>query len=138
MAGNAYALPRFAGRLIYRPSEARRRFSSGVTLYPLALLLLIFTLPDRLDIAAAAWGVLASGDRMATIVGRHVGGPRIRWNARKTIAGSAAFALFGGAAGAFLCWWCRPAIVPAPYLRYSVWDSWPRQPTTRHGLTCTG
>ena len=56
MAGNAYALPRFAGRLIYRPSEARRRFSSGVTLYPLALLLLIFTLPDRLDIVAAAWG----------------------------------------------------------------------------------
>jgi len=58
MAGNAYALPRFAGRLIYRPSEARRRFSSGVTLYPLVLL--IFTLPDRLDIVAAAWGSLPS------------------------------------------------------------------------------
>ena len=26
----------------------------------------------------------------------------------------------GGAAGAFLCWWCRPLIIPPPYLWFSI------------------
>jgi dolichol kinase len=64
------------------------------------VLLLILVFPYRLDIAAAAWGILAFGDGMATIVGTRLGGPRIPWNREKTITGAAALFVFGGLAGA--------------------------------------
>ena len=115
IAFNLFALPRIAGPYLYRDGESARRYTSGIILYPLSILLLLYMLPDRRDIVAGAWGVLAFGDGMATIVGRRLQGPRIPWNRDKTFAGSAAFILFGGAAGAFLCWWCRPVIVPPPY-----------------------
>src|SRR6185436_12239594 len=67
VAFNLFALPRLAGTL-YRPGEVRRRLSSGIVLYPVGVLLLILTFPDRRDIVAAAWGVLAFGDGMATLV----------------------------------------------------------------------
>jgi uncharacterized protein (TIGR00297 family) len=123
IAFNLYALPRLAGTL-YRPGETRRLFISGIVLYPLAVLLLLVAFPDRLDIVGAAWGVLAFGDGMATLVGRRVPSARIPWNREKSIAGSAAFVVFGGAAGAFLCWWCRPAVVPPPYLWFSLGIPW--------------
>lgn len=123
VAINLYALPRIAGTL-YRPGETRRRFSSGIVLYPLAVLLLLITCADRLDIVAAAWGVLAFGDGTATLVGRRVRSAPIPWNREKTIAGSAAFVVFGGAAGAFLCWWCRPVVVPPPFLWFSIGMPW--------------
>lgn len=123
VAFNMYALPRIAGPL-YRPLEARQRFFSGITLYPVAVLLLLLTFPDRRDIVAAAWGVLAFGDGIATIAGRHIKSPRIPWNREKSIAGTAAFILFGGAAGSFLCWWCRPAVIPPAYPWFSVWMPW--------------
>ena len=44
---------------------------------------------------------------------RTLGGPRVPWNRDKSVAGSLALFLFGGAAGAFLAWWCRPAVIPA-------------------------
>ena len=28
--------------------------------------------------------------------------------------------LFGGAAGAFLCWWCTPVVVPPPYAWFVI------------------
>ena len=120
VAFNVYALPRIAGPALYRPSELSRRYYSGITLYPVAILLLILALPDRRDIVAAAWGILAFGDGMATIAGRRLSGRRIPWNREKSVAGSAAFVLFGGAAGSLLCWWCRPVIVPPPYLWFSI------------------
>lgn len=120
IAFNLYALPRIAGHRLYRPAESAKKYSSGVTLYPVAILLLIFAFPDRRDIVASAWGVLAFGDGMATLAGRHIRSPRIPWNREKSIAGSAAFVLFGGAAASFLCWWCRPVIVPPPYLWFSI------------------
>ena len=123
VAMNLYALPRIAGTL-YRPGETRQRFTSGIVLYPVAVFLLLVLCADRLDIVAAAWGVLAFGDGMATLVGRRVPSASIPWNREKTIAGSAAFAVFGGAAGAFLCWWCRPVVVPPPYLWFSLGMPW--------------
>ena len=81
-------------------------------------------MPDRRDIVAAAWGVLAFGDGMATLAGRHIRSPPVPWNREKSLAGSIAFVLFGGAAGSFLCWWCRPAIVPPPYLWFSLGMPW--------------
>jgi uncharacterized protein (TIGR00297 family) len=123
VAFNMYALPRIAGPL-YRPVEARQRFLSGITLYPVAVLVLLLTFPDRRDIVAAAWGVLAFGDGMATIAGRHIGSPRLPWNRDKSIAGTVAFVLFGGAAGSFLCWWCRSTVIPPAYPWFSIWMPW--------------
>jgi uncharacterized protein (TIGR00297 family) len=119
IAFNLYALPRIAGDRLYRPAESAQKYYSGITLYPVSILLLLFAIPDRRDIVAAAWGVLACGDGMATVVGRRFRSPRIPWNREKSLAGSIAFVLFGGAAGTFLCWWCRPVIVPPPYVWFS-------------------
>ena len=120
IAFNVKVLPRVAGTRLYRTSDVARRFPAGIVLYPVAILLLILIFPDRLDIVAAAWGILAVGDGLATIVGRAAGGRTLPWNPEKTVAGTIALALAGGAAGAFLCWWCRPAIIPPPYLWFSL------------------
>ncbi len=117
---NVYVLPHVATSL-FRPAERHGHVDPGIVFYPASVLLLLMLLPDRLDIVAAAWGIMAAGDGMATIVGRHVSSARIPWNRRRTVAGSAAFVLFGGAAGAFLCWWCEPRIVPPPYPWFAVW-----------------
>src|SRR3982751_6934757 len=93
VAFNLYALPRLAGTL-YRPGEVRRRFLSGIVMYPVAVLLLILAFPDRRAILAAGWGVLAFGDGMATLVGRHVASSPIPWNREKSVAGSCAFVVF--------------------------------------------
>ena len=123
VAFNLYALPRLAGTL-YRPGEVRRRFLSGIVMYPVAVLFLIVAFPDRRDIIAAAWGVLAFGDGMATLVGRHVASARIPWNREKSVAGSCAFVIFAGAAGSFLCWRCRSTVIPPPYPWFSIWMPW--------------
>jgi uncharacterized protein (TIGR00297 family) len=123
VAFNLYALPRLAGTL-YRPAEVRRRLHSGIVLYPLAVLSLIVIFPDRRDIVAAAWGVLAFGDGMATLVGHRSSGRRIPWNPDKSVAGSIAFIVCGGAAASFLCWWCRSTVIPPPYAWFSIWVPW--------------
>jgi uncharacterized protein (TIGR00297 family) len=117
---NWFVLPRIGGRRLYRTTEHTRGYSAGMLLYPLAVLLLLLLFPARLDIVAAAWGVLAAGDGMATIAGTHVRGPRVPWNRDKSIAGSFALFLFGGVAGAFLAWWCRAAVTPPPSLWFSL------------------
>ncbi len=114
-----YVLPRAAPG-VYRASERRRRYLSGVALHPLAVLLLIVLLPDRRDIVAAAWGILVFGDGAAALVGSRAGGRRLPWNPLKSLAGTVAFVAAGSAAGAALCWWCRPVIVPPPYVWFSL------------------
>jgi uncharacterized protein (TIGR00297 family) len=104
---NLFILPSIASGL-YRPCDDRRRWH-GILFYPLSVLILLVCFPRRLDIAAAAWGILAAGDGLATLVGRAVDGPRWPWNRDKTVAGSTAFVLGGGAAAGFLLWWCGPA-----------------------------
>jgi uncharacterized protein (TIGR00297 family) len=116
---NAFALPRLA-RVLFRDAELHGRRPGGIVFYPLAVLLLILAFPDRLDIVALAWGVLAAGDGFATIVGRAVRGPRLPWNRDKTWAGTAAFVLAGTAAGTVLAWWARDAVVAQP----PVWFTW--------------
>lgn len=113
-------LPKLAGPHLYLPFERPKRFRSSLVLYAVAILTLVLVLFDRLDIVAAAWGILAWGDGMATVVGRRIGGPSFPWNREKTLAGSAAFVVCGGAAGALLAWWCRPAVLPPPYLWFSI------------------
>jgi uncharacterized protein (TIGR00297 family) len=108
---NLFVLPSIAGQL-YRPGDDPRRLH-GILFYPLSVLILLICFPRRLDLAAGAWGILAAGDGLATLVGRLVNGTTWPWNRDKTVAGSAAFVVAGGAAAAGLLWWCRPSHIPA-------------------------
>ena len=117
---NVWALPHIASSL-FRPMDRSRYADPGIVFYPASVLLLLIFFPDRIDIVAGAWGIMAAGDGMASIVGRRIRSPQVPWNRTRTLAGSAAFVLFGGAAGAFLCWWCVSRVVPPPYPWFSTW-----------------
>jgi len=148
LAFNVVALPRVGGRRLYRPVDEARGFPLGILLYPLAVLLLILIFPSRLDIVAAAWGVLAFGDGAATLVGQAIttinAAPAqyaeesgsassessavsafsrrrsLPWNAEKTVAGTAGFIVFGGLGAIALAWWVRPHVVPMPPLAFTI------------------
>lgn len=96
LAHNHFLFPRYAGALL-RPSD--RSLLGGIRAYPAAVLALVLVFLRRPELAAAAWGTLAFGDGLASLVGRKLPGPRLPWNPRKTLAGTAAYFL-GGAAGA--------------------------------------
>ena len=93
---------------------------SGIVLYPASVLLLIVVFHDRLDIAAAAWAILAVGDGMATLVGRRIGRGGLPWNPEKSLAGTLALFVCGGVAGAVVAWWCRPNVAPQPDVWFSI------------------
>ena len=120
LAFNRFVLPRVGGGRLFRETDHARGYSAGILLYPAAVLTLTLLFRHRLDIVAAAWGIMAAGDGMATIVGTQVGGRRIPWNPDKTVAGSLAFMVFGAAAGTLLAWWCRPAVAMPPSLWFSL------------------
>lgn len=115
---NLLLLPRVAGRL-YRPGDRQARLH-GILYYPLAVLLLLLLFPDRLDIVAAAWGILAAGDGLATLAGRTIGGPRWPWNPDKTVAGTVTFMIASAIAGTALASWCRPPQVPMMFAMIAV------------------
>lgn len=114
---NALVLPRFAPG-IFRPTD--RRFAHGIVFYPLAVLGLVLVFPRRLDIAAAAWGILAAGDGAASLIGQRSGRRQLPWNSAKSVEGSAAFFSCGAAAGTALALWCRPAAAVEPALWFSI------------------
>jgi uncharacterized protein (TIGR00297 family) len=115
---NLFVLPR-VGSALYRPGDRGARLH-GIVYYPLAVLLLLLLFPRRLDIVAAAWGILAAGDGIATLAGRAIGGPRWPWNPAKTVAGTLAFIVAGAIAGTALASWCRPADVPMIFAMLAV------------------
>src|SRR6185436_2402925 len=96
----------------------------------LSVLLLILAFPSRLDIVAATWGILAFGDGSATLVGQWASrsnekaakriGEHLPWNPEKSVAGTLAFVVCGGAGAVALAWWTRPAVVPAPSLVFVI------------------
>ena len=118
LAFNLLVLPSIAGQL-YRPGD-RPRSLHGILVYPLAILMLLICFPRRLDIVAGAWGILAIGDGLATLVGRAAGGRRWPWNRDKTVAGSVSFFLAGASAAAFLTWWCRSPNAPPEPLSFLI------------------
>jgi uncharacterized protein (TIGR00297 family) len=142
---NLLLLPRLGGTRLYRPVDHTRGFPLGILLYPLSVLLLTISFPGRLDLVAAAWGILAFGDGFATLVGRQtqektgehaknakknllsthsapfaVFSGRLPWNGDKSVAGTLAFIVFGGAAGVALAWWVRPAASPTAPIVWTV------------------
>ncbi len=99
---NLLVLPRIGGGALLRHSEAGKTHSTGIVLYPAAVLALILLFRSRLEIAAVGWALLAFGDGAATLAGTAFGGPRLPWNRTKSFAGTAAYVVVGGAAAALL------------------------------------
>ena len=116
---NLFVLHRLAVHL-YRPGELTGSARSGIVLYPMSVLVLVLLFPTRLDIAGAAWAILAVGDGMATVVGTGIRSGRIPWNREKSIAGTLALFMSGALAGTFVAWWCRPNVTPTPELWFSI------------------
>ena len=116
---NAFALARVAPEIMRATDKQGIR--AGVLFYPLSVLLLVLAFPMRLDIVAAAWGVMAFGDGFATLAGRSVGGRRLPWNPEKSWAGLIAFVLAGSVAAVALSLWVAPAVTPNPPILFSVW-----------------
>jgi uncharacterized protein (TIGR00297 family) len=111
---NLFVLPRVS-RNVFRPGDLERRAESGIVIYPVAVLALILLFPDRPDIAAASWAILAAGDGLATLVGAHVRSPKLPWNRDKSVAGLIAGAAGAAAAGVFLaCWTSLGMSEPPP------------------------
>ena len=94
LAINVFVVPRVAPNVL-RMDERARRFSVGIALYPLVVLLLVITFQRNLPVAAAGWGYLAFGDGFATLAGMTLGGPRLPWNPKKSLSGFLGYLVFG-------------------------------------------
>jgi uncharacterized protein (TIGR00297 family) len=92
---NWFVLHRLVGK---RVARHERGWDWGIVLYPAAVLALILIFNWHIEIAAVAWVIMAFGDGFATLIGRAVRLYRLPWNAEKSVGGSLAFLLFGGAA----------------------------------------
>jgi uncharacterized protein (TIGR00297 family) len=101
---NVFVLPRISPG-VFRPGDLDDPIRSGIVIYPLAVLALILCFPDRPDIAAAAWAILAAGDGVATIAGLRIPSRPLSWNRQKTAAGLTGFVVCGSLAGVLLAFW---------------------------------
>lgn len=110
---NLFVLPRI-NREVFRPGDLESPGRSGIVIYPLSVLGLILCFPHRLDIAAAAWGILAAGDGMATLVGAHVRTRPLPWNRAKSAGGLLAFLTTGTVASVGLAVWTAASVPGVP------------------------
>lgn len=111
---NLAILPRLGGRALWRGHEKSSGRSLGIVLYPVAVLLLILVFNQRLEVAAAMWGILAFGDGMAGLIGMSLGRRKLPWNPRKSWAGTFAFFVFGTLGAWILLLWTAPGRYDAP------------------------
>jgi len=108
LAFNLFLLPRIGGKKLWRDHEHDAGSSIGIILYPFTVLLLILVFWQRLEVAAAAWGMLAFGDGMASVAGMALGREKLPWNPRKSWMGTLAYVLCGTVAAAVLLVWTAP------------------------------
>jgi uncharacterized protein (TIGR00297 family) len=111
LAFNLFVLHRLTQRALLRHHERDSGYSLGIVLYPAAVLALILVFRNRLELAAAAWGLIAFGDGMASVVGVTLRGPKLPWNPGKTWSGFMAFVFWGTAASAFLIRWTQQGAI---------------------------
>jgi uncharacterized protein (TIGR00297 family) len=111
---NLFLVNRLTRRVLLRHHEKERGYSLGIVLYPAAVLALIVVFRDRLELAAAGWGLIAFGDGMASVFGVTLRGRRLPWNPAKSWAGFTAFVLWGTAAAAFLIRWTQQGALDGP------------------------
>lgn len=102
---NAWILPACGGRNLWREADRARGHPTGILVYPISLLCLFLLFHDRLHLAAAAWGIMAVGDGMASVFGTAMGSAKLPWNRTKSWAGSIAMLVFGAPAAVGLAWW---------------------------------
>src|ERR1051325_1902609 len=95
VAINWLVLHRVAGR---RAARHERGWDAGIVLYPAAVCALIVVFNWHIEIAAAAWALMAFGDGFATLIGRSMPIAPLPWNGEKSGGGVVACLLFGGAA----------------------------------------
>ena len=81
---------------------------TGIILYPISVLALILIYRHHLEVAGAAWAIMALGDGAAGIAGEAIRSAPLAWNQRKTWAGFAAFVLAGTAGAYVLSRWVNP------------------------------
>ena len=123
---NWLVLPRLTHHLLEREEDKRRGFAEGIIEYPLAVGALAALFGSRMEIVAAAWAILAFGDGFATVAGRTLGGPRLPWNADKTVTGLMAFVGVGGLTSTLMALWVytggRPGPIP-PILMFECYGA---------------
>lgn len=112
---NAFFVHRVTQGAFLRDHERARGFSTGVLLYPVAVLGLFVVFAHRLELAAAAFGLLAFGDAAATLGGLALRGPALPWNPRKRWTGLVAFTVVGAVAAALLLRWTQLGL-PSPWV----------------------
>jgi len=92
-----------------RPA-AEESMWTGILLYPISVLALILAYRHHLEVAAAAWAIMALGDGVASVAGEAVHSAPLQWNQRKTWAGFGAFTLAGTAGAYVLTRWVNPSL----------------------------
>src|SRR5712691_1338791 len=102
VAGNFIVLHRIVGT---RVARHERGWDVGIVLYPLSVLALILVFRNHLQIAAAAWAILAFGDGFATMIGRRIRIGPLPWNGDKSWGGFIAFFIAGSAGGIAIAMW---------------------------------
>jgi uncharacterized protein (TIGR00297 family) len=119
LAFNLFVLPRVAPSILRATDSGGHR--AGVIFYPLSVLILVLVFRSRLDIAAAAWAVMAFGDGAATLAGTRIGGPRLPWNPEKTWSGLLGFIIASSIGAVTLSVWVAPSIEPPIPPTFTWW-----------------
>ncbi len=109
---NAFLLALYAPRL-FRTEE--KRFG-GIVGYPCALCILVLLFPQRLEVVAGAWGMLAVGEGLAALAGRFRPLVALPWNPKKSLGGLIAFVVGGALISAILIVWTTPAAMHSPWI----------------------
>jgi uncharacterized protein (TIGR00297 family) len=102
------------------PGSGEASPRTGILLYPVSALLLVLIYRHHLEVAAAAWAIMALGDSAAALAGEAIPRPRLPWNPGKTWAGFAAFVLAGATGACVLTLWVRPSVGSGKALIVSV------------------
>src|SRR5581483_8680060 len=79
-------------------SRHERGWDAGIVLYPFCVLILILLFQRSSVFIAIPWVLLAFGDGAAGLAGRFIRIAPLPWNRDKSLGGTLAFLLFGGAA----------------------------------------
>lgn len=88
---------------IRRPGEpASDRFS--ILAYSGSVLATFLLFPLHTELGLTVLAVLAFGDGSATLGGLFLGGRKLAWNEKKSLAGTACFVVFGTMMGAIIYW----------------------------------
>lgn len=102
-----YFSPRWI-QITTRTQERKVGVSLGKVLYAVCVLALILVFHNRIYIAAGVWAILAVGDSLSNLAGRHFGRRPLPYNPSKTLIGTLTFWITGTLAAWILIMWNLP------------------------------